>query len=224
MFPPSRNLRKTCFPGTRSSLAPGLPFSFEPTGPRIRVRHVSNPLGTQFRWNPCVSVCLATIVVRGKRTPDSSSPRLRSPEKPISVKSDRIGCLATIVVRGKRTPDSSSPSLNTPWEPNFGEIRVYRLPSNHCRPRETDPGFEFPASNYPWNHRSLSQLASFPAMFFWPGDRQTNRQTDKQTNFNFVRPSFQSREWRRLNIAPLVPGWWPWQFGSDEYLINVSFQ
>ena len=34
-------------------------------------------------------------------------------------------------------------------------------------------------------------------MFFWPGDRQTDRQTDKQTNlFNFVRPSFQSREHR----------------------------
>ena len=31
-------------------------------------------------------------------------------------------------------------------------------------------------------------------MFFWPGYRQTDRQTNKQTNFYFVRPSFQSRE------------------------------
>ena len=72
-------------------------------------------------------------------------------------------------------------SFKTSWKPLFGGIRVYRLPRNHCRSRETDPGFEFPASNYPWNHRNLPQLVCFSAMFFWSGDRQTNKQTDRQT-------------------------------------------
>ena len=48
-----------------------------------------------------------------------------------------------------QTSDSTSPRLKTPWEPHFGEIRVYRLPSNHCHPRKTDSGFELPTWNYP---------------------------------------------------------------------------
>ena len=40
--------------------------------------------------------------------------------------------------------DSISPALKTLWEPVSGEIRVYRLPSKHSRPREMDPGFESP--------------------------------------------------------------------------------
>ena len=58
--------------------------------------------------------CLATILVRGKRTPDSSSQPLKTPENPISMTSRYIGCLATILVQGKRTPDSSSPHRITP--------------------------------------------------------------------------------------------------------------
>ena len=58
--------------------------------------------------------------------------------------------------RGKRTSDSSSPRLKTPWEHHFGEIPVYRLPSNLCRPRETDVGFEFPTSIYPWQYQHIS--------------------------------------------------------------------
>ena len=69
------------------------------------------------------------------------------------MKSMYIGCLATILVREKRTMDYSSPRLNTPWETYFREIRVYRLPSNHCGPRETDPGFEFRTSENPLGTR-----------------------------------------------------------------------
>ena len=49
--------------------------------------------------------------------------------------------------------DSSSPPLKTLWEPVSGEIRVYRLPSNRCRPRETDPGFQFRTSENPLGTR-----------------------------------------------------------------------
>ena len=90
----------------------------------------------------------------------------------------------------KLTTAWSITRLNKCGEPYFGDIRVYRLPSNHCGSRETGLGFEFLTSNYPFYHEDYSQSLSLPAMFFWPGDRQT----DKQTNFNFVRPSFQSRE------------------------------
>ena len=117
--------------------------------------------------------------------------RIEIPQKNMfSTNSILICSRSTDELRGKRTPDSSSLCLRTSWQLHFGEIREYRLPSNHSRSRQTDAGFEFPVSNYPWHHRNLSQLASFPAMFFWPDYRQT----DKQTNFNFVRPSFQSRE------------------------------
>ena len=141
MFSPSRYSRKTCFQGTRSQLAPGLPLSFEPNRSRIRV-------------------------------PTSQSHLSRI--------SRRIGCLATILIRGKRTVDLSSWGLKTPWVvPHSGEISVYRLPSDHPDSRQTDPGFEFPVSKYPWHCRQASQLMSFLAMFFWPGDKQTNRQTNK---------------------------------------------
>ena len=36
------------------------------------------------------------------------------------------------------------------------------------------PRIRVPRIELPWHHRNLSQLVSFPAMFFWPGDRQTN--------------------------------------------------
>lgn len=32
----------------------------------------------------------------------------------------------------------------TPREPHFGDIRVFRLPSNHSQPSETDPDPTFP--------------------------------------------------------------------------------
>ena len=62
-----------------------------------------------------------------------------------------IGSRSTDELRGERTPGSSSPSqpLKTPWEPHFGEICVYRLPSSQSRPRETELGFELPISIYP---------------------------------------------------------------------------
>ena len=88
-------------------------------------------------------------------------------------------------------------ALNNHWELHFGENRVHRLPSNHCHPRETDPGFESLASSYLWQHLKLSQFVSWRVMFFWPGYRQTNR----QTNFYFVRPFFQSRE--RESMKPV---------------------
>ena len=114
IFPASKYLRKTCFRRSRFLLVPGLPMSFEENAPRIRVPLV---------WKP--------------------------PRNPIPVKSVCIGCLATILIRGKRTPDSSSPCLETPAEPHSGEIRVYRLPSNHSHSRQTDPGFEFPMPENP---------------------------------------------------------------------------
>ena len=46
----------------------------------------------------------------------------------------------------KFTADSSSPSLKILWKPHFGEIPVYRLPSNHSHRGKTDPGFVFPVS------------------------------------------------------------------------------
>ena len=103
-------------------------------------------------------------------------------------------------------------ALNTHWELHFGEIRMYRLPSNHCRPRETDLEFEFPTSNYPWYHRCVSHSVSFPVMFFWPGYRQTNR----QTNFYFVRPSFQSREKR----SPIQRRLGPWREGIGSWCLH----
>jgi hypothetical protein len=115
-------------------------------------------------------------------------------EKPQSnlfpVNSISISCRPTPHIPIKLTADSSSPCNKTPGKPLFGEIRVYRLPSNHCRPRETDLGFEFPASNNPRYHRCASHSVSFPIMFFWPGYKHTNT----QTIIYFVRPSFQSRE------------------------------
>ena len=86
---------------------------------------------------------------------EANGPRIRVPHvskppgNPISVRSGCIGCLATTVVRGKRAPDSGSPCLKTRWEPYFGEIWEYRLPSNNAGPRETDAGFEFPMSRNP---------------------------------------------------------------------------
>ena len=53
----------------------------------------------------------------------------------------------------------------------------YRLPSNHSHSRQMYPGFKFPVLKYPWHRRQLSQWVSFPAMFFWPGYRQTDKQT-----------------------------------------------
>ena len=112
-----------------------------------------------------------------KQTPASSCPHRITFGKPFLLKSGCIVCLATILGRGKRTLDSSSPHWITPGKPVIGEIRVNHLPSNRPHSSPMDPGFEFPTSNYPWHHRNLSQLASLPRMFFWPGDRQTNRQT-----------------------------------------------
>ena len=37
--------------------------------------------------------------------------------------------------------------------------------------------FVFPASRYPGEHPTFSQLVFLPAMFFWPGYRQTDKQT-----------------------------------------------
>ena len=156
-----------------------------------RLRTPRNSISVKSR---CIGR-LATILVRGKWTQDSSSPCLNTPWEPNfrEIPAYRLPsnhCHPTETDTGFDFPTSRNP-----LRPRFGEIPEYRLPSNHCGPRETDPGFEFLASNYPYYDRNLSQLVSFPAMFFWPGDRQTNRQTNKQTNFNFVRPSFQSREW-----------------------------
>ena len=71
------------------------------------------------------------------------------------------------------------PASNYLRETPSAEIRVYRLPSNYSTPRKTNPGFEFPVSEYPWRRRQISQLVSYAAMFFWPGDRQTDKQTNK---------------------------------------------
>ena len=119
----------------------------------------------QLNWNSCflhrdTSVKLPSVELDFTKlslNPSHSNqidPRFtfrmsQNPRKPILLKSRCIGCLATIVVREKRTSDSSSPNRITPGKPVFDEIRVYRLPSNHCRRRETDLGFEFPKSNYP---------------------------------------------------------------------------
>ena len=56
--------------------------------------------------------------------------------------------------------------------------RGYRLPSNHCHQGETDPGFEFPTSSYPRELWNFLQSVSSPRMFFWPGYRHTDTQTD----------------------------------------------
>ena len=105
-------------------------------------------------------------------------------------------------------PGFESHTSSSPRETPFGGDPGYRLPNNHSRPKETDPEFEFPAANYLWHHRNLSQLVSFPAMFFRPGYRQTNR----QTNFYFVRPSFQSRgKWHFV--------WWN---GQKHWWILIS--
>jgi hypothetical protein len=59
--------------------------------------------------------------------------------------------------REKRASDSSSPHRITPGKPLFDEIQVYRLPSNHWGPRETDLRFEFPTLIYPSYHLCTSQ-------------------------------------------------------------------
>ena len=111
--------------------------------------------------------------------------------KSFPVKSRWIGYLETILVRGNPTTP-----LNTPWESHFGEIRGYRLPSNHSGVRKTDPGFEFPMSNYPRRASKLSTVSLLAGNVLL-----TRLQTNAQTNlFNFVRPSFQSRESKNWKI------------------------
>ena len=91
--------------------------------------------------------------------------------------------------------EANGPRIRVPhaWKPHFSEIPVYRLPSNRYPPRETDLGFEFPASNYPEEHHNSPQLLSLQTMFFWPGYKHTHTHTHTHKLFS-VRPSFQSRE------------------------------
>ena len=124
--PASRYPRKACFRWARFPLVPRRPMGFEVNGSRIRVLHLLKPCGSL-----------------------------------ITVKSRCIGCLATIVIKEKRTPDSSSPRRVTP-----GNIQYF------------------------------SQLVSLRTMFFWPGYKQTNR----QTNNHLFRKTLLSVEGIMLNL------------------------
>ena len=112
-------------------------------------------------WIPCWSRCLY-LLFKERVNAASLKPslpvswtkiqlsRIEIPgENVFSANSILIGPRSTDELRGKRTPDSSSPRLKTFWEPFSDEIQMYRLPSNHSGPRETDRRFEFPTSNYP---------------------------------------------------------------------------
>ena len=65
---------------------PGVSVTYQPlwsegNGPLIRVPHLSKPSGNPFPVKSGCIGCLATILIRGKRTPDSSSPRRITPEE-----------------------------------------------------------------------------------------------------------------------------------------------
>ena len=75
-FPHRNTSGKMCFRRTRFSMVPGLPMSFDTNGPRIRVPHIYKPPGNPISVKSRCIGCLATILIRGKRTPDSSSPCL----------------------------------------------------------------------------------------------------------------------------------------------------
>ena len=77
--------------------------------------------------------------------------------------------------RVDRASDSCFLHWIIPVKAPFERIQVYRLSSNHSHSRQTDLGFEFPTSNYPWQIQDISQFVSLPVMFFWPGYRQTNK-------------------------------------------------
>ena len=89
---------------------------------------------TQNLWNLSCPISWTEIHLSHSQIPQKNV---------FSLKSWCIGCLATIVVRRKRTSDSCSSPLETTWEHHFDEILVYRLPTNHCGPKETDVGFVF---------------------------------------------------------------------------------
>ena len=138
------------------------------------------PIATLSRLRPISDLNTALKLFFQSRLRDHF-PRLRFPFVP----GRPMGFL------GKLIPGSSSPYLKNLWEALSSEIGVYRLPSNHSRPKETDPKYDFPTSSYVWLHVKLSQFVSRPGMFSWPGYKHTNKQTNL---FYFVRPSFQSTE------------------------------
>ena len=114
-----------------------------------------------------------------KLTAALSSPHRITPRKTLPVKSGSIVCLATIVVRGKRTPDLNSQRLKTPEE-----------------------------------HQNFSQLVSSPKMFFLPGYSQTHT----HTIIYFVRPSFQSREYKIIGVYDqAIESWNHWDEVSVSY-------
>ena len=84
-----------------------------------------------------------------------------------------LACRSTNELRDKRTRDTSFPPLKTHLKVPFHEIRVYRLPSNHSRPRET----------YPGEHPNFAQLVTLSMMLFWLRYTQTNTQTKNFKNF-----------------------------------------
>ena len=79
-FPPSRNLSETCFRRTRVPLVIGQPLIFQSNWPQIKVLHVSKILGNPFSMKFGCIGCLATSLIWGKRTSDSSSARQVTPE------------------------------------------------------------------------------------------------------------------------------------------------
>ena len=148
------------------------------------------PIATHSRPRPIADVNTGLELLFQSRMKDNF-PRLRFPLVP----DQPMG------FSGKLNPGSSSTCLKNPMRSLSCEIWVSRLPSNLCDSRQTDLGFEFPATNYPWHHRNLSQLESFPAMFFWPGDRQTNKgwiHGDPTTFWNFFLSN--AVMWRRSHI------------------------
>ena len=111
--------------------------------------HVSKTSEKPFSMKRGCTGCVATTLIRGERTSDSSSPPLKTLWKGLF---DEI--------RLYRLPSNHSHSRLTdlgfdfcvskkPREPYSTEIRAYRLPRNHSDSRGTDLGFEFPATNYP---------------------------------------------------------------------------
>ena len=97
---------------------------------------------------------------------------------------------------GVWTLDSSSPHQITPGKPLLDEIRVYRLPSNHSGPRETDLGFRVPHIKVPlvaWLSLSLSILVENVLL--------TRLQTNKHTKNHLFRKTLLSVEGMSIEFS-----------------------